>query len=325
MKWLFLRGQVPQDRNPQEIVFETLEECDDVWTHLAYSLLHSEDQGELWYWGGSRKKEFKSNFTEKWLEGFKNFSDPFVPDIIFCRGGFKQYKYILDKFPQTFKIYYGAGKRFLPDRKDYDLILQDSEQQLEKSRNSFPSSRSELFIKPTVDHLFQTKQEVEKTFDICFPANGKQEHMKGHDFVFRTCPKDLKILNLGNSGKIKPPKNVSRKRVIRSEIGTEYQKCKMGIVCCKGEFDSCPRVIPEMLASGLPLVVFDETRFWKEKYITNETGVISSKDKFWETVKNVLYNLDKFDSRTYYEKNLSMGIAAKHIRGIVDEELLKRR
>jgi len=43
----------------------------------------------------------------------------------------------------------------------------------------------------------------------------------------------------------------------------------MGIVAVDSEIDSCPRVIPELLACGLPIVVLDKARFWKDKYINS--------------------------------------------------------
>ena len=38
MNFLMLRGQIPQDRNPQEIVFDYISKVDDVWTWLFYRL-----------------------------------------------------------------------------------------------------------------------------------------------------------------------------------------------------------------------------------------------------------------------------------------------
>ena len=63
MKFLMLRGQVPQDRDSQEIVFNTIEECDDTWTHLFFAMVKPGDQAELWYWNGNREHKFADNFT----------------------------------------------------------------------------------------------------------------------------------------------------------------------------------------------------------------------------------------------------------------------
>jgi hypothetical protein len=311
MKFLFLRGEIPQDRNPQEIVFNTIEECDDVWTHLIFNMTQPEDQTELWYWGGKREHKFSNNFTERWVKDFSKYKNEFIPDVIFCRGGFKEYDVVLNRFPNAFKIYYGAGSRFLPRHKfkNYDLILQDSPQQLAESLKKFPNAQSSLFIKPAIDHMFKPI-DCEKKFDIVFPANGKQESFKGHSFVFKNLPKKYSCLNLGNSGSLNPPSHIKRKRALKTNMPENLQRAKVGIVCCSASVDSCPRVIPEMLACNIPVVVFSETRFWQEKYITPETGVLSNPKNFWNDVDYVLNNLEKFKPRAYYDEHLSLKKAA---------------
>jgi len=320
MNFLFLRGQVPRDRNPQEIVFNTIEECDDVWTHLIFNMTQSQDQTELWYWGGNREHKFSSNFTERWVNNFDKYTNEFVPDVIFCRGGFQQYHPVLKRFPNAFKIYYGAGRRFLPQPGfyNYDLILQDSPQQLKISQEKFPKSYSSLFVKPAIDHIFKPL-DIEKKFDIVFPANGSQHTLKGHSFVFKGLPNQYNCLNLGNPSPLKMPSHISRKRVLRPDMPQYLQQAKVGIVCCGGDVDSCPRVIPEMIACNIPVVVFSETRFWQDKYITPETGIISNRKNFWSNVEYVLNNLEKYNPRSYYDKELSLKKASEFILNIIHE------
>ena len=332
MKFLMLRGQVPQDRDPQEIVFDYLADCDDMWTQLFYQMVAHETEhdnyGELWYWGGNRKKQFAYNFVERWLPTFQKHIIDYVPDVIFCRGGFPEYHPVLQRFPNAIKIYYGAGRRFLPQPGfyDYDIILQDSPEQVEICRKRFPGVMTTLFIKPAPDNIIYP-MDVEKEYDVCFPANAAQA-FKGHKFIYKTAPKDLKILNLGNrSDRFKRPENVISYRVLRTEIAKHYAKCKMGIVAVESEVDSCPRVIPEMLACGLPIVVLDGVRFWQEKYIESvvssrsefSTGELVNKENFWTYVRFVLNNLDLYNPRKYYEQYLSLPIAAKFLKEKVNE------
>lgn len=318
MNFLFLRGQVPTDRDPQEIIFNTIQEVDDVWTQLIFNMTHVEDKTELWYWGGKREKKFSENFTERWIPFFSDYKNSFIPDVIFCRGGFLEYNHVLKRFPKAFKIYYGAGRRFLPEGfTNYGLILQDSKEQLDMCRKKFPNIKSELFVKPAADNIFFPIKGVEKEFDVVFPANGTQEAIKGHSFVFGTAPKNLKILNLGNEGKLRKPKNIERVRVLRSQMSRNLQRAKVGIVCCDSSIDSCPRVIPEMLACDIPIVCFKHVRFWREKYITEETGLLAGKDDFWEKVDYALNNLDKFNPRKHYEEKLSLKKASEMIRSFI--------
>ncbi len=320
MKILMLRGQIPQDRNPQEIVFDNIDEVDDMWTQLIYSMTGYEDETELWYWGGKREKKFDYNFTERWVPSFKIYKSDFVPDVIFCRGGFNEYHCVLKRFPKAFSIYYGAGARYLPQPgfTNYSLVLQDSNEQLKECKKRFPKSHSELFIKPASDNLFCNIDQLEK-YDICFPANGNNL-FKGHKFIYSTLPKKYSVLNLGMKWRGKTPHNVKSYRVLRPQMVFNITLCKMGIVAClKGGKDSCPRVIPELLSCGLPIVVLDETKFWTEKYITKKTGRIANRKNFWKVVNEVLNNLDSFDVRRYYEENLSLEIAAKYINNLINK------
>ena len=320
MNFLFLRGQVPQDRDPKEIVFDRIEDCDDMWTHLIFSMTREEDTTELWYWNGTREHKFSENFTERWVQSFKTYTNDFKPDVIFCRGGFPEYHDVLNRFPDAFKIYYGAGSRYLPQPgfEDYDLILHDSPEQLKICKERYPHIESTLFIKPTIDHMFKP-QDIYKEYDIVFPANGSQELIKGHQFVFSTVPEKYKVLNLGNNGSIfNPPSNVIRKKVLRSQMASELQKAKIGIACCSGDIDSCPRVIPEMIACGIPIVVLHETRFWIDKYINNQTGVLATKEDFWDKVESVLENIKLFDPNQYYKNELSLIKSADFIRNKIN-------
>ena len=328
-----LRGQVPQDRDPQEIVFDYIPQVDDIWTLLFYQLLnlktkHNDkelkftDRGELWYWGGNRTKLFAPNFIERWVPSFETYKSDFIPDVIFCRGGFKEYHHVLKRFTNSIKIYYGAGRRFLPQSgfSDYDIILQDSIEQLEICRQRFPQISSSLFIKPAPDNLFYPMPEIKKEYDICFPANGAQD-FKGHSTIYTTIPPQFTLLNLGNNPRnFKYPKNVTSYRVLKSEMPKHIAKCKIGIVAVSAEIDSCPRVISEILACGLPLVVLDTVRFWKEKYIVSGvTGELANRDNFWTVVRHVLDNIGSYAPRKYYKENLSLEIAAKFLRGKIHE------
>lgn len=328
MKFLMLRGQVPQDRDPQEIVFDKIEEVDDVWTQLFFSLLDKDDQGELWYWGGTRDHKFTYNFVERWVPSFVTYKSGFTPDVIFCRGGFHQYHRILHQHPKAIKIYYGAGNRFLPNPTfdDYDIILQDSIQQLKTCKKMYPKALSTLFIKPAADNIFYPV-DCEKEFDVCFPANASQP-FKGHEFIYSTVPSDIKLLNLGNKpNRYKHPANVTAFRSLRTDMAKHISKCKVGVVAVKSTIDSGPRVIPEMLACGVPIVVLDGVRFWKEKYIKSilssrskyATGELVPKSNFWAMVRFILANIDDYNPRKYYEENLSLDHAARFIREKINE------
>jgi len=328
MNWLLLRGAVPIDRDHNEIIFSSIKETDDMWSLLFQELLDESDYGEIWYYGKTgRNHRMSNNLVERWVGNYGTYETNFSPDIIFARGAFIEYHKVFYRFPKSLKIRYGAGRRFFPQQGfyDYDIILQDSPEQVKICEAKFPKVLTTLFIKPAADNIFYPIEQ-EKEFDVCFPANGSQP-FKGHGFVYGTVPKDIKLLNLGNTSKTKYPNNVTSYRVLRKEMAEHYAKCKVGIVTVAGNIDSCPRIISEMLACDLPIIVLDEVRFWKDKYIESaassrspfSTGEITNKASFWDYVRFVLNNLELYAPRKYYEENLSLEKSAKFIMDKIDE------
>jgi len=174
-----------------------------------------------------------------------------------------------------------------------DLILQDSMEQLLRSERHCPESVTIPLIKPAADNVFKYNPDYihsDPTYDVFFPANGGQS-FKGHEWIYSTIPRDIKMLNLGIEGNYtrangKRPKNVSNDRQPRKMIPRLMGACKVGIVTVEHEPDSCPRVIPEMLACGLPVIALDRVRFWQEIYLPDGKGVgaVSNTQDFWHTV-----------------------------------------
>ena len=128
-------------------------------------------------------------------------------------------------------------------------------------------------------------------------------------------------MNLGsNPHGLIYPGNVVSYRVLRSDMAKNIAKCKVGIVAVNSAIDSCPRVIPEMLACDVPIVVLNGVRFWQSKYIVSGvTGELATEDNFWGVVRNVLKNIDKYSPREYYMENLSLKKAVEFIRRKIDE------
>lgn len=322
MKLLFLRGQVPTDRDPRQIMFDDIEACDDVWTQLAYKLCQ-DGYGEVWYWGGKRKTRYKNNFIERWVPSFKNYKSSFKPDVIFARGGFPQYDIVLERNPQAYRIYYGAGRRFFPRSKfkKYDLILVDTPNQLQKARRNFSNTQCALFIKPAADNIFRP-QEQEKVYDVIFSSNEHKSGIKGHDFILPSLPRNMRMIQTG----IVSPKLKKRYPYIdfqgwlpRKRLPQMYAQSKVAIVCCTN-VDSCPRVIPEALACGCPLLILDSVNLWSEKYITEQTGRIASSEDFICELQNMIDTYTEFSPYNYYTENLSLAVAADYVKGLIGEE-----
>ncbi|GAH05075.1 unnamed protein product [marine sediment metagenome] len=133
---LLLRQKVPKDK--ERITFDTMYEIDDMWIWLFY-MIHSKlklEHSEVWmHGGGPRVTRYEDNFVERWYETY-----PIEPrfDIIFSRGGFKEYIPVMQANSQAIKLYYGAiyKARFNPkasgDTVDYNIVLADSQSQYDE-------------------------------------------------------------------------------------------------------------------------------------------------------------------------------------------------
>jgi len=199
MKVIFLRGAVPPaHEHPEKLLYNTIENCEDVWTQFFWHLLEQLGAtGELVYVNGDREFRVDERLTERWVPSLEEWRPDFKPDMIFCRGGFLYYDSFVKAYPDVVKVYYGAGARYYPltDFTDYDLFLCDSERQLKDIRSK--GKKAELFIKPAAS-LF-CPYDVKKQYDVCFMANGTQEAIKRHELLFRSLAgTGLTILNLGN-------------------------------------------------------------------------------------------------------------------------------
>ncbi len=319
MNILFLRGSVPTDRNPRQIMFDTLEECDDVWTRLAHAL-SCDGYGEVWYWGGNRKVKYRDNFIERWVPDYKKQKCKFVPDVIFARGGFPQYDVIFSRHPDAFKIYYGAGHRHVPSSnfKDYDLILVDTEDQRKQVMSALPKNNCQLFIKPAADNIFYP-EPAPKKYDVIFSSNEHKKGIKGHGFILPIFPHDLSIIQVGIASKAlraRHPRVQFTGWVPRKKIKELYGQSKIAIVCCTSR-DSCPRIIPEALACNCPLLVLDTVNFWRKKYINEQTGRIASQENFIAVLREMISSYETFTPYEYYKDNLSLTAAANYIKGLI--------
>ena len=253
------------------------------------------------------------------MENFKKTPD-FNPDVIMARGGFNEYLPVCEKFSSAKMIYYGAGIRFRPTGGKWDIVLVDSKKQQKK----LPGST--LFVKPAADNIFFPR-EVEKAYDICFMANSSQADIKRHKLAFRAFKgSSLRVLHLGLSDdRIKAYADGSKVKFKgwhrRPKLPKLISQCRVGLVCSTS-YDSCPRVLPELLACGLPVVATDNMNFWHEKYINERTGILCPDGEIKKSCKEILHNLDKYDPRGYYDENISLDVSSKRLVEIINAHML---
>jgi len=308
-KWLMLRGDW-DERTADSIRLD-----DDMWLQLFNGMLNGEDVGRIWLRGNDEREiEYRDCMIESGLSPKGDLSQV---DYVFARGGFDYYAPILDKCTNAKIVYYGAGRRHIPSTAFHpDLILVDSPEQKSEVQAVFERVETSLYVKPAAE-CFEPKDE-EKSFDMCFVANGQQASFKGTEWVYSTIPSHLHILHMGYPSGIESPRNVITKRTKRAFMPWDYSRCCVGIVPYFNNIDSCPRVIPEMLACDMPIVVAEGLRFWAEKYITPDTGVVANGTDFWFEAERLFHERQNrpLGIREYYENNLSMPIACR-VLGVV--------
>jgi glycosyltransferase involved in cell wall biosynthesis len=152
---------------------------------------------------------------------------------------------------------------------------------------------------------------------VIFVANEHPQGIKGHQFVLKDLPDDLKILQVGIRLKKRRMQHVDFMGwVPRNKLPAMYGRSKIAIVSAE-KYDSCPRVIPEALACGCPLLATSGVKFWAEKYISPETGRICDRSEVVTTLREMIEHYDQFDAAGYYQRNLNLKLAAAHIHNLL--------
>jgi glycosyltransferase involved in cell wall biosynthesis len=221
----------------------------------------------------------------------------------------------MDRNPNAYKMYYGAiyKERFNPkangDYNEYDLVLTDSEMQYDKIKAS--GYKPFKLLKPCAENIFK-KHDAEKKYDILFMANAKQKKIKGHKWFYDVMRgQNYKILQIGNV-------DVETMEwghgldidytgwIPRKDIPEIACRAKVGVCCSTG--DSCPRVIPEMQAMGIPVVIRNSPglHLWDNLMGYDSCCVMSEEFGFLKAIDLFIENYKHIDSRLFYERNLSL-------------------
>jgi len=274
--WLFRTNLTSLESYHQYNNLDDFEKnCWDFYAVIGLWILQNTDCREITVWRLTKKKNFATKFklpnNKLFIQRFvKNFDECFkypFPDATLFRGGFKEYCELTKKNPKFFgtKLYLGASKRKYPIYGGkYDKVLVEDERDLKK-KNYIP------FYKIGVPNIFKSLN-LEKKWDICFPANFTQISYKGQEYFIKQISKSdllksLKIVNCGNKPEV--GKKLCKKyginnieflgHVDRFGVNSVLNHSKFGLVASNNT-DGCPRVATEILGAGTPLLVRKETR-----------------------------------------------------------------
>jgi hypothetical protein len=316
--WLFRTNLKEYEYYHQYNNLETFKNnCHDFYLMQCIYFLENKMFDEIMIWRLGKKNEdiiFDVN-GRKFIQKFvKNFNECFKypkPQVTFFRGGFPEYCALTKANPSFFgkKLYLGAGVRSTPIYNGiYDIILVETEKDFNKS---YPALFLPFF--KTVNKKIFYPKDLEKKFDIIFPANFTQIKYKGQeDFISKINRseylKSLKIAHIGNQPNIgkklcqdyKVSNITFMGYMSRIQLNDLINQSKIGIVN-SNNLDGCPRVITEILGTGIPLIINRATKLLD--YYKSDGGAMVYYD-LEQQIKDILNDYDIF-------KELSMNFLKK--------------
>ena len=206
-------------------------------------------------------------FIQKFVDDFSVCLFYPKPYITFWRGGFIEYDRLSSVRPDFFSprsFYLAAGKRTTPQYGGkYDKILVESDSDLSKVVWPFYKTANQEIFKPL---------SLQKKYDVCFVSNFTQLKFKGQDFFIEQISKSkflrsLSICHIGNNPDIGTRLckkfNISNIKFLgyltRLQINEILNMSKFGLVT-SSSVDGCPRVITEVMCSGIPLLTRKQTK-----------------------------------------------------------------
>lgn len=265
------------------------------------------DEAVVWRLGVNDPIIFDINgkkLIQRWVKDFRECKNYGTCDISFFRGGFKEYDSLVENYSGLGKkLYLGAGQRVYPQKKDiYDMVLVEDETDISRDVMSAP------FFKTANPVIFNPLNMSRKAYDLCYIANFTQFKYKGQESFLKAISaskylRSLSIVHLGNKPiegqKICKKYNIKNIDFLgwkeRDEVNRIINNSKIGLVNSNTK-DGCPRVITEMLSTGIPLLINSKTRcldYYKE------FGVIEFMEKGIKScIKEVLmYDYDNLKEK----------------------------
>jgi len=274
--WLFRSNLIPLEYYHEYKDLETFEKnCHDYYMLLPLWLLQNDyfDEVTIWRLTKNPKKDivFDVNgkqYIQKWVTNFNKTFDYPKPDISFWRGGFQEYDRVTGQQPKHFglKLYLGAGRRITSIYGGkYDVYLMEDKRDFNDKFKCVP------FFKTASPHIFYPI-EYEKRWDICWPCNFTQIKYKGQKLFVNAIAnspylQSLKIVHCGNKPEM-GKQLCARHGVTNIHFMGLVDRPKMNSILNTSHFglnlsniqDGCPRVSTEVLMSGTPLILNEETR-----------------------------------------------------------------
>ncbi|MBY3318623.1 glycosyltransferase family 4 protein [Rhizobium laguerreae] len=257
----------------------------------------------------------------------------FGPPSILCVWGLGVSEDVLLACRSSFKIYNSIDAPALrvpfEVSRHFDLILTGSDWQSEAvcSRHPTiptiimpigPEFASELTFRPidipkTYDVIYVAAAQAYKRHDILFRALGKLPGSTralcvcGYGEMMDTLRSEVGELGI-NVDFIGPP------GVPFAEVNRLMNQARIGVVC--GIDDGAPAILTEYMLAGIPVLANSQLRCGLQ-FITPETGLVASPEKFHEGIRDMLARLETFKPREVVLANWTWPHSLRKLRPFI--------
>jgi len=342
--WVFLRsahcGDAERHGPPPS---NTLSTNEDMWTHLFLEALSQTSgvQGVMVRMGDFYEVQYSDRLREVRLPSLDCLPELVKKEsLIINRGGYREYLPYLERHQGIPSIYIGAGRRWNPLDRHWspwmegvrvDVVLVDSAKQKETLDQL--QIESVVFPKPALDTFFFSKETKPKKYDLVFNCH-RPEEFKGGPWLAERVPDGCRVLVIGPENKwLERERRKGRICVIytgkvkRQDVAGFVSQARVAVVCDDGVCDSGPRVLPEFLAMGVPVIVRNAVRVDFQSYINDQTGRLVGDDtfEFHDALKQLLVvassGLGRKRIIRHYMHNLSMDSAGERFCAIIERTL----
>ena len=242
-------------------------------------------------------------YIQRWVRNFNEVYNYPKPLISFFRGGFREYDMATSANPDQFgyKVYLGAGQRINAQwGGKYDVFLMEDDDDLKQNPGTYPFYKT---ASPHIFHPYKTNDNY-RPWDICWPCNFTQIRYKGQEKFIKLISENesLQKLNIAHCGN-KPQigeKLCKKYGVTNIKFQGLLDKKRLNNILNYSKFglnlsnrlDGCPRVSTEILMSGIPLIIHEETRLLS--YYKKRGVVQVNDDNIAKKITTAIENYDKY-------------------------------
>ncbi|HUU97052.1 MAG TPA: hypothetical protein VM487_15040, partial [Phycisphaerae bacterium] len=188
-----------------------------------------------------------------------------------------------------------------------------------------------VFHKPAAETIFKPL-DVPKRYHIVFichrdgvPSEHCHEEFKGIHWLAQRIPNGLRVLRIG------PPDlwftRASRRLDVtitglipRAHVPRWACQAEIGVVCDNGHKDSGPRVLPELLAMNIPVIVRKKVRTDHWYCVPALAGKSVGEDpaEFVSALAAIQGSLGSFLPRIVYQERMSIDVTADRLAGLIE-------